>query len=39
MIKKLKVSRESKDLIVNDDNQYFVDSLIEILDLTNKKKC
>lgn len=33
----LKISRESKDLIVNDDNQEFVDSLIEILDLTNKK--
>ncbi len=35
--KTLKISRESKDLIVNDDNQEFVDSLIEILDLTNKK--
>lgn len=35
--KDLKISRESKDLIVNDDNQEFVDSLIEILDLTNKK--
>ena len=33
----LKVSRESKDLIINDDNQEFVDSLIEILELTNKK--
>ena len=35
--KTLKISRESKDLIVNDDNQEFVNSLIEILDLTNKK--
>lgn len=35
--KDLKISRESKDLIVNDENQEFVDSLIEILDLTNKK--
>ena len=33
----LTVSRESKDLIINDDNQEFVDSLIEILELTNKK--
>ena len=33
----LKVSRETKDLVINDDNQEFVDSLIEILDLTNKK--
>ena len=33
----LKVSRESKDLIINDDNQEFVDSLIEILELKNKK--
>lgn len=33
----LKISRESKDLVVNADNQEFVDSLIEILDLTNKK--
>ena len=33
----LKISRESKDLVVNTDNQEFVDSLIEILDLTNKK--
>ncbi len=33
----LKVSRESKDLIINDDNQEFVTSLIEILGLTNKK--
>lgn len=35
--KDLKISRESKDLIVSDENQEFVDSLIEILDLTNKK--
>ena len=33
----LKVSRETKDLVINDDNQEFVDSLIEILDLANKK--
>lgn len=33
----LKISRETKDLIVNDENQEFVNSLIEILDLTNKK--
>lgn len=33
----LKISRESKDLIINDDNKEFVNSLIEILDLTNKK--
>lgn len=33
----LKISRESKDLIVNDENQEFVESLIEMLDLTNKK--
>lgn len=33
----LKISRETKDLVINDDNQEFVDSLIEILDLTNKK--
>lgn len=33
----LKISRESKDLVVNDDNQEFVNSLIEILELTNKK--
>ena len=35
--KTLKISRETKDLVVNDDNQEFVDSLIEILDLKNKK--
>ena len=33
----LKVSRETKGLVINDDNQEFVDSLIEILDLANKK--
>lgn len=33
----LKISRESKDLVVNDDNQEFVNSLIEILELANKK--
>lgn len=33
----LKISRESKDLIVNADNQEFVESLIKILDLTNEK--
>ena len=33
----LKIYRESKDLIINDDNQEFVNSLIEILDLNNKK--
>lgn len=33
----LKISRESKDLIVTDENQEFVNSLLEILDLTNKK--
>ena len=35
--KDLKISRESKDLIVNDENQEFVESLIEMLNLTNKK--
>ena len=35
--KTLKISRETKDLVINDDNQEFVDSLIEILDLANKK--
>ena len=29
----LKISRESKDLIINEDNQEFVNSLLEILDL------
>ena len=33
----LKISRESKDLIMNEDNQDFVYSLIEILNLTEKK--
>ena len=35
--KDLNISRESKDLIVNDENKEFVESLIEILNLTNKK--
>lgn len=35
--KDLKISRESKDLIINDENQEFVESLIEMLNLTNKK--
>lgn len=34
----LKVCRESKDLIITDDNREFVDSLINILDLDNKKE-
>ena len=33
----LKTSRESKDLIINKDNEDFVKSLIEILNLNNKK--
>ena len=33
----LKISRESKDLIITDDNREFVDSLINILDLNDKK--
>ena len=33
----LKISRETKDLIMNEDNQDFVYSLIEILNLTDKK--
>lgn len=33
----LKISRETKDLMVTDENQEFVNSLIEILGLTNKK--
>ncbi len=33
----LKISKESKDLIITDDNQEFVYSLIEILNLTTKK--
>ena len=35
--KDLKISRESKDLIINDENQEFVESLIEMLNLTKKK--
>ena len=34
----LKISRESKDLTITDDNREFVDSLINILDLNNKKE-
>lgn len=34
----LKVSRESKDLIVNDENRAFVKSLLEILELDEAKK-
>lgn len=33
----LKISRESEDLIINVHNEKFVYSLIEILNLTNKK--
>lgn len=33
----LNTSRETKNLIINEDNQEFVDSLIEILNLKNKK--
>ena len=34
----LKVSRESKDLIINDENRDFVKSLLEILELNDIKK-
>lgn len=34
----LKVSRESKDLVMNDENRDFVKSLLEILELTETKK-
>ena len=34
----LKVSRESKDLIINDENREFVKSLLDILDLKETKK-
>ena len=34
----LKVSRESKDLIINDENKEFVKSLLEILELKKTKK-
>ena len=34
----LRISRESKDLIITDDNREFVDSLINILDLNDKKE-
>ncbi len=33
----LKISRESEDLVITKENQKFVDSLIQILDLTNIK--
>lgn len=34
----LKVSRESKDLLVNDENREFVKSLLEILELNEAKR-
>ena len=34
----LKVSRESKDLKITDENREFVDSLLEILDLKESKR-
>ena len=34
----LKISRESKDLLVNDENREFVKSLLEILELNISKK-
>lgn len=34
----LKVSRESKDLVMNDENRDFVKSLLEILELNETKK-
>lgn len=34
----LKISRESEDLVITKENKKFVDSLIQILDLTNIKK-
>lgn len=34
----LKVSRESKDLVMNDENREFVKSLLEILELIETKK-
>jgi len=33
----LKISRESEDLVITKENKKFVDSLIQILDLTNIK--
>ena len=33
----MKISRESKDLIVTSENEEFVESLLQILDLNNKK--
>lgn len=34
----LKIRRESKDLIINDENRDFVKSLLEILELNDTKK-
>lgn len=34
----LKVSRESKDLVMNDENREFVKSLLEILELNETKR-
>lgn len=34
----LKVSRESKDLVITDENREFVQSLLEILELKESKK-
>lgn len=34
----LKVSRESKDLLINDENRGFVESLLDILELKEDKK-
>ena len=36
--KELKVTNETKDLVINDDNKEFVKSLIEILDLHDQKE-
>lgn len=34
----LKISRETKDLVITDENRSFVESLLEILDLKETKK-
>ena len=34
----LKISRETKDLVITDENRSFVESLLEILDLKEVKK-
>ena len=34
----LKVSRETKDLVITDENRDFVKSLLDILELTDEKK-